>query len=33
MPRYVPVLLTLLLALVPCASQAQEHYTLGPSTE
>jgi len=30
MPRHAPVLLTLLLALAPCASQAQEHYTLGP---
>jgi hypothetical protein len=30
MPRYAPVLLTLLLASVPRASHAQEHYTLGP---
>jgi hypothetical protein len=30
MPRSPSVLLTLLLAAVPCASQAQEHYTLGP---
>ncbi len=30
MPRLAPALLPLLVALVPCASQAQEHYTLGP---
>lgn len=30
MRSYAPVLLTLLLALVPRASHAQEHFTLGP---
>jgi hypothetical protein len=29
MPRPSPVLLTLLLASIPCASHAQEHFTLG----